>query len=78
MEEQTLEQFKAMQRREMNDAISSGKPVNSLTGFVLKTGVDNEVARSETKKFKKRWNKLSKSIELKNQKTYTRSIQLLS
>jgi len=69
MEEQTLEQFKAMQRREMNDAISSGKPVNSLTGFVLKTGVDNEVARSETKKFKKRWIKLSKSIELKNQET---------
>ncbi len=69
MEEQTLEQFKEMQRREMNDAISSGKPVNSLTGFVLKTGVDNEVARSETKKFKKRWSKLSKSIELKNQET---------
>jgi len=69
MEEQTLEQFKAMQRREMNDAISSGKPVNSLTGFVLKTGVDNEVARSENKKFKKRWRKLSKSIELKKQKT---------
>ena len=69
MEEQTLEQFKAMQRREMNDAISSGKPVNSLTWFVLKTGVDNEVARSETKKFKKRWIKLSKSIELKNQET---------
>ncbi len=69
MEEQTLEQFKAMQRREMNDAISSGKPVNSLTGFVLKTGVDNEVARSENKKFEKRWSKLSKSIELKKQKT---------
>ncbi len=69
MEEQTLEQFKAMQRREMNDAISSGKLVNSLTGFVSSRMLDRSVIMNENKRIKKRWAKWSKEAELKKQKT---------
>ncbi len=69
MEEQTLEQFKAMQRREMNDAISSGKLVNSVTGFVSSRMLDRSVIMNENKRIKKRWAKWSKEAELKKQKT---------
>ncbi len=69
MEEQTLEQFKAMQRREMNDAISSGKLVNSLTGFVSSRMLDRSVIMNENRRIKKKWAKWSKEAELKKQKT---------
>ena len=69
MEEQTLEQFKAMQRREMNDAISSGKLVNSVTGFVSSRMLDRSVIMNENKRIKNKWAKWSKEGELKKQKT---------
>jgi len=69
MEEQTLEQFKAMQRREMNDAISSGKLVNSLTGFVSSRMLDRSVIMNENRRIKKKWARWSKEAELKKQKT---------
>jgi len=69
MEEQTLEQFKAMQRREMNDAISSGKLVNSVTGFVSSRMLDRSVIMNENKRIKNKWAKWSKEAELKKQKT---------
>tara|TARA_R110001599_G_scaffold76344_2_gene208961 strand:- start:679 stop:894 length:216 start_codon:yes stop_codon:yes gene_type:complete len=67
MKEQTLEQFKAMQRREMNDAISSGKLVNSVSGFVSSRMLDRSVMMNENKRIKKKWEKWAKETELKNQ-----------
>ena len=69
MKEQTLEQFKAMQRREMNDAISSGKLVNSVSGFVSSRMLDRSVMMNENKRIKKKWEKWAKETELKQQET---------
>tara|TARA_R110002124_G_scaffold275551_1_gene446024 strand:- start:281 stop:496 length:216 start_codon:yes stop_codon:yes gene_type:complete len=67
MKEQTLEQFKAMQRLEMQDAMSRNKLVNSLSGFVCSRMLDRSVMMNENTRIKKRWKKWAKEIELKDQ-----------
>jgi|SaaInlV_120m_DNA_3_1039746.scaffolds.fasta_scaffold06101_3 hypothetical protein len=57
MENQTLQQFKEMQRLEMRDLISKGKLVNSVTGFEYNKSLDQSVIMNDSKKFKKRWEK---------------------
>ena len=71
MKEQTLEQFKAMQRREMNDAISSGKLVNSLTGFVSSRMLDRSVIMNENRRIKK---KQPKRIQKSNLREESRKV----
>tara|TARA_R110000796_G_scaffold156544_1_gene273322 strand:+ start:318 stop:524 length:207 start_codon:yes stop_codon:yes gene_type:complete len=67
MKEQTLKQFKAMQRLEMQDAMSRNKLVNSVSGFVCSRMLDRSVMMNENKRIKKRWEKWAKETELKNQ-----------
>ena len=57
MENQTLQQFKEMQRLEIRDLISRGKLVNSVTGFEYNKPLDQSVIMNDSKKFKKRWKK---------------------
>lgn len=53
----TLSEFKAHQRKQMNEAIRSGKPVNPITGFVENKGHDRTALRYRERKYKLRINK---------------------
>jgi len=57
MEIQTIKEFKAQQRKKMQNLIASGKLVNSVTGFQYKRSVDSEVSSADANSFKKRWEK---------------------
>jgi hypothetical protein len=67
MENQTLQQFKDMQRRNMQEAISKGKLVNSVTGFECSRMLDRSVIMNEKRRIKKKWAKWTKESELKKQ-----------
>lgn len=67
MENQTLQQFKDMQRRNMQEAISKGRLVNSVTGFECSRMLDRSVIMNENRRIKKKWAKWTKESELKNQ-----------
>jgi hypothetical protein len=67
MENQTLQQFKDMQRRNMQDLISKGKLVNSVTGFECSRMLDRSVIMNENRRIKKKWAKWTKESELKEQ-----------
>jgi len=66
MEEQTLQQFKDMQRLDMQDLISKGRLVNDVTGFETSRMLDRSVVMNENKRIKKRW---AKYAEQSKQKT---------
>ena len=67
MENQTLQQFKDMQRRNMQEAISKGRLVNSVTGFECSKMLDRSVIMNENRRIKKKWAKRTKESELKEQ-----------
>jgi hypothetical protein len=67
MENQTLQQFKDMQRRRMQDLMSKGRLVNSITGFECSRMLDRSVIMNENRRIKKKWAKWTKESELKNQ-----------
>ena len=67
MENQTLQQFKDMQRRNMQEAISKGKLVNSVTGFECSRMLDRSVIMNENRRIKKKWAKWTKESELEKQ-----------
>jgi len=67
MENQTLQQFKDMQRLRMQDLISKGKLVNSVTGFECSRMLDRSVIMNENRRIKKKWAKWTKESELKEQ-----------
>ncbi len=67
MENQTLQQFKDMQRLRMQDLISKGKLVNSVTGFECSRMLDRSVIMNENRRIKKKWAKWTKESELKKQ-----------
>jgi hypothetical protein len=60
METQTLEQFKAMQRFNMQELISKGRLINSVTGFECSKMLDDSVRANEKRKIKKKWAKYAK------------------
>ena len=64
MENQTLQQFKDIQRRNMQEAISKGKFVNSVTGFECSKILDRSIIMNENRRIKKKW---AKQSELKEQ-----------
>ena len=67
MENQTLQQFKDMQRRRMQDLMSKGRLVNSITGFECSRMLDRSVIMNENRRIKKKWAKWTKESELKKQ-----------
>lgn len=67
MENQTLQQFKDMQRRNMQESISKGRLINSVTGFECSRMLDRSVIMNENRRIKKKWEKWAKESELKNQ-----------
>ena len=67
MENQTLQQFKDMQRSNMQDLISKGKLVNSITGFECSRMLDRSIIMNENRRIKKKWAKWTKESELKEQ-----------
>lgn len=57
MEEQTLKQFKAEQRKEMLQHISNNRLVNPITGFVKSDSHDNQIMTRRDKDYKIRMSK---------------------
>jgi hypothetical protein len=51
----------------MQEAISKGRLVNSVTGFECSRMLDRSVIMNENRRIKKKWAKWSKEPELKEQ-----------
>ena len=67
MENQTLQQFKDMQRHNMQDLISKDRLINSVTGFECSRMLDRSIIMNENRRIKKKWAKWTKESELKEQ-----------
>ena len=66
MENQTLQQFKDMQRHNMQDLISKSRLINSVTGFECSRMLDRSIIMNENRKNRKKW---AKYAEQSKQKT---------